>query len=150
MNVKDNIRFGKPNAEHENVVHSAKLANAHDFIIRLKDGYKTLISQNSLSGGQKQRICIARAILMNAPIILLDEATAALDTLSESLVQQSITKLKEEHNSTIIIVAHRLATVKNSNRIMVMENGKIVEEGSHEELLHQNGPYSRLVQYQLL
>lgn len=150
MNVKDNIRFGKPQAKRDDVVHSATIANAHNFILRLKDGYKTMITQTSLSGGQKQRICIARAVLLNAPVILLDEATAALDTESESLVQKSITQLKEEQHSTSIIVAHRLATVRNADRILVLEKGSIVEEGSHEELLQRSGAYAQLVQYQLL
>ena len=150
MSVKDNIRYGKPNSHREEVIHSATVANAHNFIMHLKEGYKTMINQNSLSGGQKQRICIARTVLMNVPIILLDEATASLDTESEKLVQDSISKIKEEQKSTSIIVAHRLATVKNATRIYVIDKGKIVEEGIHENLVSQSGVYANLIQNQLL
>lgn len=147
MNVKDNIRFGKPEAHREEVVNAATIANAHSFIRQLKNGYKTMITQNSLSGGQKQRICIARAIMMDAPILLLDEATAALDTESERLVQDALSKFRV--GKTAIIVAHRLATVRHADRILVMEHGKVVEEGTHEELLARSGAYAHLVQHQL-
>ena len=147
MNVKDNIRFGKPEAPHEDVVNAAIVANAHQFIRQLKDGYKTLIRQNTLSGGQKQRICIARAVMMEAPILLLDEATAALDTESERLVQDALSNFRQ--GKTAIIVAHRLATVRHASRILVMDHGEIIEEGTHEELLARSGAYAHLVQHQL-
>lgn len=150
MSVKDNIRYGKPHAPREEVINSSIIANAHSFIVRLKEGYKTMINQNSLSGGQKQRICIARAVMMNSPVILLDEATAALDTESEKLVQEAITKIKNEKEITVIVVAHRLATVKNATRILVMDKGQIIEEGTHEELLLKSGAYARLIQNQLI
>ena len=147
MNAKDNIRFGKPEAHREDVINAAKVANAHLFIKQLKDGYKTLINQNSLSGGQKQRICIARAILMEAPILLLDEATAALDTESERMVQESLSIFRK--GKTAIVVAHRLATVKIADRILVIQNGKVIEEGTHEQLIQKSGQYMELVKHQL-
>ncbi|OHT11305.1 ABC transporter family protein [Tritrichomonas foetus] len=147
MNVKDNIRFGKPEAPREEVVNAATVANAHSFIRQLKNGYKTLIRQNSLSGGQKQRICIARAVMMDAPILLLDEATAALDTESERLVQDALSRFRE--GKTAIIVAHRLATVRHASRILVIDHGSVIEEGTHEELLARSGAYAHLVQHQL-
>lgn len=147
MNVKDNIRYGKPNAHREEIIDSAQIANAHSFIRQLKDGYKTMINHNSLSGGQKQRICIARAIMMKAPILLLDEATAALDTESERMVQEALSNFRQ--GKTAIIVAHRLATVKHASRIIVMEKGKVIEEGTHEELLMRSGAYAELVKNQL-
>ena len=106
-----------------------------------------MITQNSLSGGQKQRICIARAIMMDAPILLLDEATAALDTESERLVQDALSKFRV--GKSAVIVAHRLATVRHADRILVMEHGKVVEEGTHEELLARSGVYAHLVSHQL-
>lgn len=150
MSVKDNIRFGKPKSHREDVLKASMIANSHEFIVHLKEGYKTEINQNSLSGGQKQRICIARAVMMDSPIILFDEATAALDTESEKLVQESLTKLRNEKKSTSIVVAHRLATVRNASRILVMDKGKIVEEGTHDELIQRSGVYQHLVQHQLM
>jgi ABC-type multidrug transport system fused ATPase/permease subunit len=114
---------------------------------QLKDGYQTTVQQNSLSGGQKQRICIARAILLDAPILLMDEATASLDTESEQLVQEALGTFKT--GRTAIIVAHRLATIKNADRIMVMDKGTIVEMGTHDSLLAQGGAYAKLIEHQL-
>ncbi|OHS97813.1 ABC transporter family protein [Tritrichomonas foetus] len=147
MSVKENIQFSKTEANEEEVENAARIGNAHNFICDLPDGYDTIIQQTSLSGGQKQRLCIARAILANAPILMLDEATAALDTESEQLVQQSLEHFR--HGKTAILVAHRLSTVKNADRIFVFQNGKIVEEGKHDELVLKNGIYADLVKYQL-
>jgi ABC-type multidrug transport system fused ATPase/permease subunit len=147
MSVRDNIRFGAKDASEETVAAAAGAGKAHDFIMELPEGYETEVQQMSLSGGQKQRLCISRSILMNCPILLLDEATAALDTESERLVQESL----EEHRQgkTAIVVAHRLATVKNADRILVVQDGHIVEAGTHEELLAQSGIYADLIRFQL-
>ena len=148
MPIKDNIRFGEPHAPKDDIIKASKLAYSHQFIVQQPDGYNTTVKQNSLSGGQKQRLCFARAILINAPIMILDEATAALDAESENLIQQAITEYKE--GKTMIIVAHRLSTVKYADRIIVVSNGEIVEQGKHEELLSKGGAYSELVKNQLL
>ena len=147
MSIEDNIKYSKNHATDEEVAHAAQIGNAHSFIMELPDNYKTRVQSTSLSGGQKQRICISRAILANAPILLLDEATAALDTESEQLVQQSLENFR--HGKTAILVAHRLATVINSDRILVFANGHVAEEGTHSELLQRDGIYSDLVKYQL-
>lgn len=147
MSVKDNILFGKSDADKEDVIHAAIISNAHSFIQQLKNGYKTLINQNSLSGGQKQRICIARALLMNSSILLLDEATSSLDTESEKLIHNSLYNFR--FGKTVVIVAHRLATVKIASKIIVMNDGEIIQEGSHNELISQSGEYIKLVKNQM-
>lgn len=147
MSVKDNIRYAKPKVSGDEVAEAALIGNAHDFISEMPDGYNSMAQQTSLSGGQKQRICISRAIIKNSPILLLDEATAALDTESEQLVQQSIEKVRK--GKTAIIVAHRLATVRNADRILVFKEGKVVEDGTHNELLTKNGIYADLIKFQL-
>ncbi|KAH0790681.1 ABC transporter family protein [Histomonas meleagridis] len=147
ISILDNIRYSKADATKEEIVKAAQVGNAHNFITDLPKGYKSVVHQTSLSGGQKQRICISRAILANAPILLLDEATAALDTESEQLVHESIEKFR--HGKTAILVAHRLATVMNADRILVFQNGHILEEGTHKELLAKGGFYADLVKYQL-
>ena len=147
MSVKDNIRYAKPNAKDRDVAEAAQVGNAHPFIMTLPNNYDTIVDPTSLSGGQKQRICISRAILMNSPILLLDEATAALDTESERLVQQSLETVRK--GKTAITVAHRLATVINADRIFVFKEGKIVESGKHQELLAKGGYYADLIKFQL-
>lgn len=131
--VRDNIAFGKPDATDEEVMHAAKIANAHDFITQLENGYHTNIGErgNKLSGGQKQRLSIARAVLKNPPILILDEATSALDTESEKLVQEALEKLME--NRTSLVIAHRLSTVRKADKIIVLSKGEIIEEGTHED-----------------
>jgi subfamily B ATP-binding cassette protein MsbA len=148
--VKNNIGLGKENATEEEIIEAAKIANAHEFISELPDGYDTNIgdSGNKLSGGQKQRLSIARAVLKNPPIMILDEATSALDTESERLVQDALEKMMR--NRTSIVIAHRLSTIQNSDNIIVLQKGEIVEQGSHEELLSKNGTYQKLVAMQSL
>lgn len=146
--VKDNILYGRQDATEEDLVRAAEMANAHDFILELSDGYETRVGERGvkLSGGQKQRISIARAILKNAPILVLDEATSAVDTHTESLIQDALNKLKE--NRTTIVIAHRLSTIKEADQIIVIQEGEIIEQGKHNELLKANGLYSQLCKAQ--
>ena len=132
------------------VIAAAKIANAHDFIMEKEDGYQTMIGDRGvkLSGGQRQRLSIARAILKNPPILILDEATAALDTESEHIVQEALDRLMS--NRTTIAIAHRLSTIKGADNIIVMDEGRIVETGTHEELLAKNGYYKKLNDMQAL
>jgi subfamily B ATP-binding cassette protein MsbA len=143
-----NIAFGKTDATMEEVMAAAKIANAHNFIIETEKGYQTNIGDRGtkLSGGQRQRICIARAVLNNPPIMLLDEATSALDTESEKLVQDALNNLMK--NRTSLIIAHRLSTIQNADCIIVLENGKIVQQGNHQELIGREGLYKRLINMQ--
>ena len=142
--VFNNITFGVENATLEQVIEAAKVANAHEFIMAMENGYQTNIGDRGsrLSGGQRQRISIARAILKNPSILILDEATSALDTESEKLVQEALERLMKTRTS--IVIAHRLSTIKNADVICVMKDGEIVERGGHEELLAKNGAYSKL------
>jgi len=148
--VAKNISLGKENATEEQIVEAAKIANAHDFISELPEGYHTNIgdSGNKLSGGQKQRLSIARAVLKNPPIMILDEATSALDTESERLVQDALEKMMRSRTS--IVIAHRLSTIQNAHKIVVLQKGEIAEQGSHTELMARNGVYKKLVQMQSL
>lgn len=148
--VAENIRMGNPNATDEEVIQAAKAANAHDFIQELPEGYATLVGERGvkLSGGQKQRIAIARVFLKNPPILIFDEATSALDLESEHMIQEAVEKLASDR--TTFIVAHRLATITHADRIVVIENGKITEIGSHSELMEKKGSYYDLYQVQHL
>ena len=146
----NNITFGVENATMEQVIEAAKIANAHDFIMETEEGYNTNIGDRGcrLSGGQRQRISIARAILKNPPILIIDEDTSAHDTESERLVQEALERLMKTR--TTIAIAHRLSTIKNANTIYVLYEGRIVESGKHEELLKKNGYYKRLNDMQAL
>lgn len=146
--IFNNIAFGKPNATLAEVETAARIANAHDFILHTENGYQTNIGDRGmkLSGGQKQRISIARAVLSNPPIMLLDEATSALDTESEKLVQDALNNLMK--NRTSLVIAHRLSTIQNADRIIVLEKGRIVESGTHQELLQNSGLYKKLITMQ--
>lgn len=149
-NVYNNIAFGDKDINEEKVIEAAKMANAHEFIIALENGYKTIIGDggNKLSGGQKQRISIARALYKNPQILILDEATSSLDTASEKAVQQALDRLMQ--NRTSLVIAHRLSTIKNAQKIIVLDKGKIVEMGSHDELIKQNNFYKRFIDLQSL
>ncbi|MGX5790869.1 ABC transporter ATP-binding protein [Staphylococcus equorum] len=148
--IKENILLGKPDASDEEVINAAKMANAHDFIMELSQGYDTEVGERGvkLSGGQKQRVSIARIFLNNPPIIILDEATSALDLESESIIQDALSVLSA--NRTTLIVAHRLSTITHADKIVVVENGEIVESGSHSALLAKKGAYEHLYSIQNL
>ncbi len=148
VSVAENIRYGRPAADMDDVEEAARLANAHEFICHLPDGYDTLIGERgtALSGGQKQRVAIARALLRNPKVLILDEATSNLDTESEQLVQEALERLMR--NRTTFVIAHRLSTVMHADRILVIDQGCIVEQGRHTELLEQNGLYRRLYEAQ--
>ncbi|WP_413794783.1 MULTISPECIES: ABC transporter transmembrane domain-containing protein [unclassified Pseudomonas] len=146
--VEENIRYGNPQATSEQVREAAQIAHAHDFIEKMPDGYQTHLGDGGLglSGGQRQRLAIARALLVDAPILLLDEATSALDAQSEHLIQQALPSLMK--NRTTLVIAHRLATVKNADRIAVMDQGKVVAVGTHQALVASNALYARLAALQ--
>ncbi len=142
--ILENIRYGNPNADDENVKNAAMIAEASEFIEKLPDGWQTMIGEGGhrLSGGQRQRLAIARAVLKDAPLLILDEATSAVDNETEAALQRSIERVSK--NRTTIIIAHRLSTIRNSDRIIVLENGAIKEDGSHEDLLSKQGIYARM------
>ena len=142
--IRDNIRFGKLDATDEEIIKAAKLANAHDFIMMMKDGYDTMLNNDGegLSQGQRQLIAIARAAVADPPVLVMDEATSSIDTHTESLVQEGMDRLME--GRTVFVIAHRLSTVRNSNCIMVLDHGSIIERGTHDSLLAEKGVYYHL------
>jgi subfamily B ATP-binding cassette protein MsbA len=146
--IENNIRIGKQDATEEEIEDSAKVANAHYFISKKERGYKTNTGDrgSKLSGGERQRLTIARAIVKNPPILILDEATSSLDTESERLVQDAINNMME--NRTSIVIAHRLSTIRHADEIIVLQKGEIVERGTHDELMKREGYYHRLVMMQ--
>jgi subfamily B ATP-binding cassette protein MsbA len=146
--VRSNIAYGRPDIPEREVITAAQMADAHDFIIKLAQGYDTIIGEQGvmLSGGQRQRISIARALLKNAPILILDEATSSLDTESEREVQEALDRLMEKR--TVLVIAHRLSTVRNVDRILVLSDGRIVEEGDHRALMAKGGEYKKLYELQ--
>jgi subfamily B ATP-binding cassette protein MsbA len=146
--IKNNILIGKQDASDEEIIEALKVANAYEFVKDLPNGINTNIGDagNKLSGGQKQRLNIARAVLKNPPIMILDEATSALDTESEKFVQVALENMMQ--NRTSIVIAHRLSTIQKADKIVVMNKGQIVEQGTHDELLALNGNYSKLVMMQ--
>ena len=141
--IAQNIAFGKADLDLKHIEAAAKIANAHQFISELTQGYSTYVGERgvNLSGGQRQRIAIARAILFNPRILILDEATSALDSESEALVQEALERIMEDR--TVFVIAHRLATVRRADRILVLEKGRIVESGNHQELLDKSGAYAK-------
>jgi subfamily B ATP-binding cassette protein MsbA len=146
--IANNIALGQQGATEEQITEAARIANAHNFIIKKEGGYSSNIGDRGtkLSGGEKQRLTIARAVLKNPPILILDEATSSLDTESERLVQDAINNMMQ--NRTSIVIAHRLSTIRHADEIIVLQKGKIVERGNHEELIAQNGFYRKLVEMQ--
>ena len=146
--IANNIALGDPVANIEEIEQAARIANAHDFIMQKEDNYQTNIGDrgSKLSGGERQRVTIARAVLKNPPILILDEATSSLDTESERLVQDAINKMMA--NRTSIVIAHRLSTIRHADEIIVLQKGQIVERGTHDSLIAKNGFYKRLVDMQ--
>lgn len=147
--LMENIRYGNLEANDQEVIKAAKKAHAHQFILGSPEGYNTLVGERGikLSGGQRQRIAIARAILKNAPILILDEATSNLDSVTEALIQQSLKELMR--NKTVIVIAHRLSTLLKLDRILVFEDGKIIEDGTHKDLIKRAGLYATLWDLQI-
>jgi ABC-type multidrug transport system fused ATPase/permease subunit len=146
--IYNNIKMGNPSASKEEIIEASKIANAYDFIMQTENAFETNIGEkgDKLSGGQKQRISIARAILKNPDLLILDEATSSLDTESEKLVQDALKKLMKER--TTLVIAHRLSTIKDADEIIVLSEGKIVERGNHTDLVEKNGAYQALINLQ--
>jgi ABC-type multidrug transport system fused ATPase/permease subunit len=148
--IADNIRFGKPDVSWERLIAAARLANADDFIRNLPEGYETRILEGgvNLSVGQRQLVCIARALLVDPRILIMDEATSSVDTVTEALIQEALQRLLS--GRTAIVIAHRLSTIRDADRIYVVDQGQIVEQGSHEDLLKQGGLYRDLYERQFV
>ena len=148
--IRENIRYGRPDATDDEIVEAAKRAEIHDEILRMPLGYDSYIGERGvmLSGGQKQRVAIARVFLKNPKILILDEATSALDTVTEQRIQASLDELSRGRSS--VIIAHRLSTVRNADKIAVVEDGRIVEIGTHDELMEKGGEYAKLCRAQAL
>jgi subfamily B ATP-binding cassette protein MsbA len=146
--IANNIAFGIENPNEADIIQAAKIANAHEFITQSEEGYNTVIGDQGmkLSGGQRQRLSIARAIMKNPPILILDEATSALDTESEKLVQEALSNLMKSRTS--IVIAHRLSTIQHADKILVIKDGQIEEQGNHSELLTKKGTYHKLIKMQ--
>ena len=148
--IEDNIRYGRPEASIEAIQAAAQAANAHGFITTFSEGYQTLVGERGvrLSGGQKQRVAIARALLKNPKVLILDEATSALDAETEHLVKEALEHLMQ--GRTTLIIAHRLSTVQKADRVLVLQDGRIAEEGPHAQLIEKDGLYRRLVAHQFV
>ena len=146
--IMENIRIGRKDATNEEVIEAAKKANCDEFVSKLPDGYNTYIGENGaeLSGGERQRISIARALLKDAPIVLLDEATASLDAENETIVQEAISNATK--GKTVIVIAHRMRTIENADKVIVLNEGKVVEEGNPQELIKKNSQYTKMVSLQ--
>ena len=146
--IRENIAYGRPDATDEDIIAAAKLANADEFIAKMPQGYDSIVGErgDTLSGGQRQRIGIARALIRQSPILILDEPTAALDTESERLVIEGLERLMK--GRTVIMIAHRLSTIRDADKIIVLKDGVVAEQGSHDELMRQNGVYAELYHIQ--
>jgi ATP-binding cassette subfamily B protein len=147
--IRENIAYGRPDASLDEIIMAAKAAQAHEFILELNDGYETVVGERgiTLSGGQRQRIAIARALMMNPRILILDDSTSSVDTETEKLIQEALENLMIDR--TTFVIAHRLATVRRADLILVMENGRIIERGKHHDLLALNGLYREIYDLQL-